>query len=83
MATISKLIPGQILYDVHSHKMGNTTMRRRGLWTVKVIQTDTVNNRALCSWNCNAPRWMSERAIKRYRVNKPEPKGSIMGMPTY
>jgi len=36
MAQISKLKPGQVLYDKHRHRMGNTKMTKWGLWQVNV-----------------------------------------------
>jgi hypothetical protein len=83
MATLSKLTVGQVLYDVHSTKMGYTTMRRKGCWRVVVKMVDPATQQALCSWNGNAPRWYSERDLKKLRVKKPEPKTTIMGMPSY
>ena len=69
---------GDTLYDVHRTKMGNTTMSRMGCWEVRVIEVDKENQRIFASWNYNAPRWMSRRAIERlrrspYKPRKPAP----------
>ena len=70
MATLSNLIPNQILYDYFSRRMGNTTLREEVCVPVRVIEIDLSTKRALCSRYGNSPRWVSEREIKRYRVNK-------------
>jgi hypothetical protein len=69
MATISKLKPGDVLYDVHSHKMGNTTMTTMGCWTVRVIEVH--EDHIVASWNGNTAHRMYEHNVKRLRVNKP------------
>ncbi len=59
------------MYDVHSYKMGNTTMRSLGVWSVKVVEIDFEKRRALCCWNGNPARWYSERNIEKLKQNKP------------
>jgi hypothetical protein len=68
MASINKIKPGQILYDYHKYKMGNSTMRTEGCWPVEVLEVDLENRKACCSWNGNPPRWYYEEGIKRLRV---------------
>lgn len=58
---------GDVLYDVHSVRMGNTTMRRLGCWCVEVREIDTVNARALVSWNGNPEQWWHASRIRRLR----------------
>ena len=74
MATLERLKPGQILYDVHGYQRGNTTMRAVGVWLVRVIEVDMERRRALVSWNSNSPEWRYERQISRYKVNDPRKK---------
>lgn len=56
---ISDLKPGQILYDVHSFRVGNTTMRSLGVWLVKITEVwinevcTAIEFKA--SWNGNTP----------------------------
>lgn len=60
---------GDILYDVHRHKMGNTTMSCLGCWTVRIIEIipNTYGNAYLVSWNGNRPeKWYADR-IRRLR----------------
>lgn len=61
----SKLKPNLVLLDIHSQRMGNTTMRRLGCWEVRVISVDAGARTALCSWNGNPPRPYRERDFKR------------------
>lgn len=50
--------PGETLLDVHSQRMGNTTMREMGVWEVRVLSVDTVAGTARVSWNGNpAQTW--------------------------
>jgi len=69
MASLNKLVAGQIIYDV----------RRQGgrlcTWQVRVIKVDLVGRRALISWNSNKPNWCIERHLKTYRVNDPSKAG--------
>jgi hypothetical protein len=69
MATLSRIKPGDILYDVHSHKMGNTTASTMGVWTVRVIEVH--ENHIVASWNGNSPEKMFEGRVSKLRVSKP------------
>lgn len=62
--------PGDVLWDCHRTKMGNTTMTRMGCWQVQVVSVDRDNHTAQCSWNGNAPRRYTERQIKALRRTK-------------
>ena len=70
MANIEKIQPGQILYDYHSVRAGNTTIRKEGHWFVEVIEVDLKNRKALCSWNGNPAKWYYEKGIKALKVKK-------------
>lgn len=69
MATLSKLKPGQILYDKHKCKAGNTTLKRWGVWPVEVIEVH--KNHIIASWNGNKSRKFYEAEIKKFLVKKP------------
>lgn len=60
-----KVEPGMVLLDIHSHRVGNTTMRELGCWKVRVISVDRANRTALCSWNDNHPKTYYERDFRR------------------
>ena len=74
MASFDRIKPGDILYDCHKEKMGNTTLSRMGCWSVRVIEVDPEKRRALCSWNTNPAKWWTERSLAKLRRSKPEAK---------
>lgn len=55
---LDQLEPGMALYDVHSHRAGNTTMRVEGCWAARVISVhlDESPPYAMIAWNGNPPR---------------------------
>ncbi len=50
------LKPGMVVYDCHSHKMGNTTMITLGTWQVRIIALDPNKRFVEASWNGNEAR---------------------------
>lgn len=60
----NKLKPGMVLLDIHSTRMGNTTLRRLGCWQVLVISVDPEARTAMCSWNSNKPTLYTEQRFK-------------------
>lgn len=74
MAKIEKLTVGQVLYDKHKYKMGNTTMSAWGVWTVVVKEIDHNGRFIIASWNGNAPRKMFSGEVEKLRVKKPVTK---------
>lgn len=83
MATIAKLTPGQVLYDLRRQKMGNTAVRRTACYDVRVIEVASDGSHIIASWNGNTPRRYRESDVRKLRVKKPEPKHTICGMPSY
>jgi hypothetical protein len=83
MATIAKLQPGQVLFDLQRQTMGNTTIRRTACYSVRVVEIAPDHSFILASWNNNPPRKYREREVKRLRIKKPEPKGTVGGLPSY
>lgn len=68
-----KIKPGMTLYDVHSYRMGNTTIRTMGCWGVAVDSVDPETRTAMVRWNIvNRPERYSERQLKRLREVEPE-----------
>jgi|GEM_PF-6445540 len=53
MVAITALKADDIPYDVVSQKMGNTTLRRKAVYSVEVA--DDVSF-VMASWNSNSPR---------------------------
>lgn len=83
MATISKLKPEQVVYERRRQKMGNTTVSRTALYSIRIIEVDPEGQFVMASWNGNIPRKYREADVKKWLVNKPEPKGVTHGMPNY
>ena len=81
MASINRLKPGQVVYDIQRQKMGNTTVSRGVLYEVKILEVH--EDFVLASWNSNKPQKYFLRSIQAWRVKKPEPKGTIFGLPNY
>lgn len=67
MASFDRIKVGDVLYDCHRQRMGNTTMTRMACFTVKVLEIDAENRRATVSWNDNRPVVYHEHRIKRLR----------------
>lgn len=71
MASISNLQVGQILYDVHRTKCGNTTFTREAVFPVKVISIADDQRSIVASWNSNQPRKYNLRSVARWKVKPP------------
>ena len=56
MIKIESLKAGDVLYDVHSERAGNTTMRREGCWKCFVRAVDSNGKWVEISWNGNPAR---------------------------
>lgn len=72
MVAFNKVNDGDVLYDCHRMRMGNTTMSRMGTWIVNVIKVDRDKRTALVSWNGNRPQTYCERDIERLRRSRPK-----------
>ena len=83
MASINRLKPGQIVFSIESYKMGNTNIRCKGLWEVRIVEVNLERNFVIASWNGNTPRKFLPQDIKKWRVNEPKPKKKIWGQDTY
>lgn len=70
MVAFNKVKVGDVLYDCHREKMGNTTMSRIGCWEVRVLEVNTERREAFCSWNSNPAQWWSERRLRALRWTK-------------
>ncbi len=71
MATIRNLKEGQILWDKHRYKMGNTNVRTWGVWRVRVIEIDPNHQFIVASWNGNEAKRMYEYQVKKLKVKEP------------
>jgi hypothetical protein len=68
---LEKLKPGMTVYDVHSYKMGNTSLRTVGVWNVCIIEVDLDRRSVLASWNGNEPKRYPENMASKWRASKP------------
>ena len=68
---IEQLSPGMVVYDCHSHKMGNTTISSLGVWEIEIISVDLEHGKVVASWNYNQPETYYSHAIGSWKKNKP------------
>lgn len=68
-----KIQAGMRLADVHTERMGNTLMRRTGVWEVEIVEVRTKPNRgAMARWNGNPAEWWPEyRLVRLYKLDSP------------
>jgi hypothetical protein len=71
--------PGMTLFDVHSHRMGNTMCSTIDAWKVDVLSVDANTRTAVVSWNGNPEEVYSEHSLARLRKHKPLLIRSPMG----
>lgn len=76
---LEKLTPGMVVYDVHSTRMGNTTMTSLGTWTVKIVSVDQEARSCVASWNGNRPQTFYEGTVKKWTEQKPFLVRTAMG----
>ena len=58
---LTALKPGDVVYDAHREKMGNTTTTRLSVWRVLIKEVDIEGRRVLASWNGNPPKFFYAR----------------------
>ena len=66
-----KLTPGLVVYDVHRHKLGNTTMSTVGVWKVHIVSVDHEAKRVTASWNGNPAKTFFYGDAMKWREKKP------------
>jgi lipocalin len=71
MVAFSKIKPGETLYDCHMTRMGNTTLRKMGTWTVKVLEVYPEKQAALVSWNGNRAEVWGLSRMQKLRRSQP------------
>ncbi len=68
-----RIKPGMTLYDVHSYRMGNTTIRSWGVWRVIVESVDAEKRTAVVRWNeVNRPETWTALRVSKLREKEPE-----------
>ena len=68
---IDKLKPGQIVYDVGRHKMGNTTLSTVAVWSVRIVSVAEDGRSVVASWNNNKPHTYYARDVAKWRLSEP------------
>jgi len=78
------LKPGDVLYDCHRHKLGNTTMSVMGVWKVYVKEVNLSERTALVSWNGNPAKVVFQGYFRQTTIRKFPPEWSTqdLGGPT-
>lgn len=67
---------GDVLWDYHSERAGNTKMRRWGNWPVRIVEIDHEAGSAVVVWNSfNRPEKWSRRRVERLRRTKGKEQG--------
>jgi hypothetical protein len=63
---LADIRPGMVLYDRHTHRMGNTTIRTIGEWRVTIVDVPANTSQPFTvSWNGNrAEPWSWDRVKK-------------------
>lgn len=76
-----KIKVGDVLYDVHSCRIGNTTIRSVGVWPVRILDLHPETQSATVSWNGNddRPRRYFRRDLAKLRAKEPELIQGFMG----
>lgn len=72
MVAFSRITEGQTLYDRHRYKTYGGS--RMGEWIVKVLKVFPDTRSALCSWDNNPPRRLTERQLLRLKVSRASDK---------
>lgn len=60
-----KVQAGDVLYDCHKYRMGNTLVTTMGTWKVKILEKSEHGCRV--SWNGNTPRFWSIGMVEKLR----------------
>lgn len=74
---ISSLKPGDVVYMLYRHKMGNTTISTISVWRVNVEEVH--DDHVIASVNGNASRKYREREVTKWKKNEPVLIRSRMG----
>jgi hypothetical protein len=83
MANINRLKVGQEVWSVEKAKMGHTSISYNALYSVIITEINIDDGWVMARWNTNRPQKFFNREIKKWRVNKPEPKANRYGMDCY
>ncbi|MBM5458686.1 hypothetical protein H8F21_14045 [Pseudomonas sp. P66] len=74
MVAITALKPDDVVYDVVSQKMGNTTMRRQAVFKVRIVSVAEDGRSVMACWNGNTARKHFESQVRKWRRTPPAEK---------
>lgn len=80
-----KVKAGDRLWDYHSERAGNTTMRRWGNWEVEIVSVHPDEEKpylsyAIVRWNGNREQRYSRRQVERLRAKPGKVKDPVADM---
>lgn len=70
MVAFNTIKAGDILWDCHRTRMGNTSMARMGCWQVRVVEVYPDTKTACVSWSGNPTKIYRERDLGKLRRTK-------------
>jgi hypothetical protein len=68
---------GDVLFDYHSTRAGNTTARRWSNWEVRIVSIDHAAGKAEVRWNGNPTQTWHKDRVKRLRRSPGKVRGLI------
>ncbi len=71
MAAFKNIKPGQILFTVSRHRMGNTTASTVAVHKVSVESVDEETQTVIASWNSNKSRKYYPSEYSKWKVREP------------
>ena len=77
MATIQKLQPGQVVYNLVRRAMGNTTMKTTSVYSVRIIEVH--EDYVIASWSGSPTKKYFKREVSKWRTNKPTLRNTFTG----
>jgi len=68
---IESLKPGMVVYDVGTQKMGNTCLKTKVVWPVKIVEVNEVEDWVKAEWNHNYLRKFHARSFRKWKEKPP------------
>jgi hypothetical protein len=68
---IENLKPGMTVWEVGRYKVGNTTLRSVGAWSVFIVSVDEPAGKVLARWNGNEIRPYFKHTWSKWRLKRP------------
>lgn len=68
---IEQLQPGQIVYSVYRHRMGNTTLHTTEVWRGQIVSINPEDQTVVASWNGYRPERFISSVWSKWRIKEP------------